>query len=86
VKAAAVIAVMGHEFRIGFPFQSLLCFFLSQEDEVIELGGVVAVTVRGKPDGDLGENGQSLDGAAVRVVGNSDDHSENSFFEGDLAV
>jgi len=56
VEAAAVIAVMGHEFSIGFPFQAFLSLFLFEEDTMIELGGVVAVTIRGKPNGDFSGN------------------------------
>jgi hypothetical protein len=82
VEAATVIAVMGHQFRIGLPFHDLLSLFLFEEDEVIELGGAVAVTIWGKPNGDFGGNGETLDDAAVRVMSNSNDHIESSFVWG----
>jgi hypothetical protein len=63
VEAAAVIAVMGHEFRIGFSFQAFLSLFLFEEDEMIELGRVVAVTTEARWR--LGGNGQALDGPPV---------------------
>src|SRR5207244_13164076 len=74
VKLAALLPVVLGEFRVGLPLDAAGCLLLPQEDEVVELGGMVAVSVGRQADGDLGGYGQPLDDAAVGVVSDTNDH------------
>ena len=46
VQFAALLAIMPGQLRIGFPPKPVGCLLLVQEDEVIELGGMVAISGR----------------------------------------
>ena len=45
---------------------------------MVELGGMVAISIGWQPDGDLGGNGQPLDDTAVLVMRDANDHKESS--------
>src|SRR5207249_6598141 len=45
VELAALVPVVLREFRVGLPLDAAGCLLLAQEDEVVELGGMVAISV-----------------------------------------
>jgi hypothetical protein len=65
VVFAALVSVMLGQFRIDFPPKPVGRLLLAQEDEVVELGRMVAISIGRQPDGDLGGYGQPLDDTAV---------------------
>jgi hypothetical protein len=80
VEFVAFLTEMLGQFRINFPPNSVgRLLLLAQENEVVELGGMVAIPIGRKPDGNLGGNGQPLDDAAVLVVRNTNNHGESSY-------
>jgi len=44
VEFAALLAIMPGQLRIGFPFNAVGRLLLAQEDEVVELGGMVVIS------------------------------------------
>jgi hypothetical protein len=82
VEFAALVSVVLGQFRIDFPPNPVGRLLAPQEDEVIELGGVVAISIGWQPDGDLGGNGQPLDDTAVLVMRNANDHGDFSSSNG----
>jgi hypothetical protein len=81
VEFAALVSVMLGQFRIDFPPNAVGRLLLVQEDEVVELGGVVAISIGWQPDRDLGGNGQPLDDTAVLVVRDANDHGKFLLFK-----
>jgi hypothetical protein len=77
VEFAALLAIMPGQLRIGFPLDPIGRLLLAQEDEVVELGGMVAISIGWQPDGDLGGYGQPLDDTAVLVMRYSNDHGDS---------
>jgi hypothetical protein len=45
VQFAALLAIMPGQLRIGFPLNPVGRLLLAQEDEVVELGGMVAISI-----------------------------------------
>jgi hypothetical protein len=45
VKFPALLAIMPGQLRIGFPLDLVGRLLLPQEDEVVELGGMVAISI-----------------------------------------
>jgi hypothetical protein len=80
VEFTALVSVVLGQFRIDFPPNPVGCLFLSQEYEVVELGGMIAIPIGREPDGDLGGNGQPLDDTTVLVMRDANDHGDSSFF------
>ena len=79
MEFTALLAIMPGQLRIGFPLNPVGRLLLAQEDEVVELGGMVAISIGWQPDGDLGGNGQPLDDTAVLVMRYSNNHRDYSF-------
>jgi hypothetical protein len=73
VKVAALVSIVLGQFRIDFPPNPVGRLLLPQEDEVVELGGMVAISIGRQPDGDLGGYGQPLDDTAVLVMRDAND-------------
>jgi hypothetical protein len=79
VEFAALLAVVGSEVRVTFPLNPIGGLFLAQEHEVVELGGMVAISIGWQPDRDFGGYGQPLDDTAIVVMRNANDHGDSSF-------
>ena len=79
MEFAALLSVMLGQFRIDFPPDPIGRLLLAQENKVVELGGMVAISIGWQPDGDFGGYGQPLDDAAVLVVRDTNDHGNSSF-------
>ena len=79
VKVPALLSVVLGQFRVNLPLDPVGRLLLAQEDEVVELRGMVAISVGWQPDGDLGGYGQPLDNTAVIIVCNTNDHKDSPF-------
>jgi hypothetical protein len=82
VEFPALLSVVLGQFRIDFPPNPVGRLLLAQENEVVELGGMVAISIGWQPDGDLGGYGQPLDDTAVLVVRDTNDHRDSPFQTG----
>jgi len=49
---------------------------------VVELGGMIAISIGWQPDGDFGGYRQPLDDAAILVVRDTNDHRDSPFQTG----
>jgi len=78
VEFTALLAIMPGQLRIGFPLNPVGRLLLAQEDEVVELGGMVAISIGWQADGDFGGYGQPLDDTAVLVVRDTNNHGDSS--------
>jgi hypothetical protein len=78
VKIPALLTVVLGQFRVNLPLDPVGRLLLAEEDEVVELRRVVAISIGWQPDRDLCGYGQPLDYTAVIVVGNTDDHVNSS--------
>jgi hypothetical protein len=78
VEFVALVSVVLGQFRIDFPPNPVGRLLLPQEDKVVELGGMVAISIGWWRDGDLGGNGQPLDDTAGLVVRDANDHGISS--------
>jgi hypothetical protein len=45
VKIPALLSIVLGQFRVNLPLDPVGCFLLAQEDEVVELGGMVAISI-----------------------------------------
>jgi hypothetical protein len=79
VKIPALLTVVLGQFRVNLPLDPVGRLLLAQEDEVVELGGMVAISIGWQPDRNLCGYGQSLDNAAVIVVRDTNDHKDSPF-------
>jgi hypothetical protein len=79
VKIPALLTVVLGQFRVDFPLDPIGRLLFAQEDEVVELGGMVAISIGWQPDRNLCGYGQPLDYAAVIVMRNTYDHVDSSF-------
>jgi hypothetical protein len=79
VEFPALLAIMPGQFRISFPPKPVGRVLFAQENEVVELGGMVAISIGWQPDGNLGGYGQPLDDTAIVVMQDTNDPANSSF-------
>jgi len=54
VQLPGLLSVMPGQFRVNLPLDPVDCLLLAQKDEMVKLGGMVAISIGRQADGDFG--------------------------------
>ena len=79
IPAMASSPVVLGQFRVNLPLDPVGRLLLAQEDEVVELDGMVAISIGWQPNGNFSGYGQPLDYTAVIVMRDTNDHKDSPF-------